>query len=239
MYFRGQATRDYLIMTTEWQAEMEDKCGKRCFSSDGDSIGTSISNSGIEAEAEEASKVAALGLISLATSTPSKKRKCISSDDSSTDNHSNGFTRQVRKKESHGEKKLCWLEGCTSFATGGGVCYQHRHKRKRCRHEGCTNQARQGRLCCRHGAKMTRCSHEGCTNQVVKNGVCLTHGAKVKTCMHEGCSKAAQRGGVCYRHGAKAKTCRYEGCTTMQGKEVCASVTGPRDAVMKDAPTKP
>ena len=98
-------------MTTEWQRWKTDAENEA-------SAATVILNE--HRSATRIRAVAALGLISLATSTPSKKRKCITPDDSSTDNHSNGFTQQVRKKESHGEKKLCWLEGCTSFATGGG-----------------------------------------------------------------------------------------------------------------------
>ena len=53
--------------------------------------------------------------------------------------------------------------------------------------------------------------------------------------------EASVRGGVCFRHGMKAKTCRYEGCTNNAKKGgVCIhhGATA-RDAVMKDAPTKP
>jgi len=112
----------------------------------------------------------------------------------------------ARNAGTRGEKrKTCSVDGCTSLAKKGGVCWRHGAKEKFCSHEGCTNQARQGGVCITHGAIIKQCSVDGCTNQVVKGGVCKRHGAKAKRkiCSHEGCTNQARKGGVCITHGAK------------------------------------
>ena len=149
----------------------------------------------------------------------------------------------ILKKKMMKKKRIrrkCSVDGCSSIAQKGGVCYIHRPDRKSkkkkykprvreytCSTDGCKNKAYiEGGKCLKHGGKQVKktCEHDRCTNTVVKGGVCIRHGALVKTCSMEGCNNQVQNRGVCVKHGAKKvrKACSHDGCTNIAVKEgVC------------------
>ena len=65
-------------------------------------------------------------------------------------------------------KRLCSVDGCTSYVVRDGVCQRLGRNTNVVGHEGCANSAVKRGVCIRHGAEVKRCSHDGCTNQVQK-----------------------------------------------------------------------
>jgi len=100
-------------------------------------------------------------------------------------NNKDGTTKRKRFR------KVCTIDGCTSFAINGGVCRKHGAHVTLCSTEGCANVAKKHGLCKRHGAydpalevssppkekkrKITGCSHPGCTLPIHKGGECVSH----------------------------------------------------------------
>ena len=127
-----------------------------------------------------------------------------------------------RRHEAGGQsQQVCKREGCETQAIRRRLCERHLDTQK-CYIDGCSKFSHGQGLCLSHGAKVKRCKVNGCQKHIISEGVCIEHGAKRKhtSCSVVHCNKQAQKGGVCIKHGAvvERKLCIVDGCTNNEVK---------------------
>ena len=135
--------------------------------------------------------------------------KTCSADGCSTDASGRGLCKK------HGGRGFCSFNKCTSAVQARGRCAKHGGGRKKmCKEEGCATLAKARGVCAKHGAHGT-CTIEGCaTNAQSTSAHCRKHGGgNQKPCSVAGCTTTSQRKGLCHKHGGGPGECVFGGCT--------------------------